>query len=67
MIQDIWDPGRYDCLSWEVAKVKLSLEEIYHDFWFDLITFYGPFRDRTLNQQSAHLTSQGWVGLYRST
>ena len=32
----------------------------YHEFWFKLIEFYGPFQDRMLNQQSAQLTSQDW-------
>lgn len=64
---DIWGPMRYDQLKWDIAKVVFSLEEICHDLWFKLIEFYGPFQDRMLNQQSTQLTSQEWVGLYKST
>ena len=42
------------------------MEEVHHDFWLKLIKFYGPFRERMLNQQNAYLTSQKWVGLYRN-
>ena len=63
---DIWDPGRYVVHNWEVVKGKLSHDEIYHGFWIRLLEFYGPSRDRMLNQQIAQPTSQNWVGLYRS-
>jgi hypothetical protein len=65
--RDIWDPGRYDFLTWEDAKEKFSLEEVHRDFWIKLTEYYGPFRERMLNQQNALLTSQEWVGLYRNT
>ena len=51
--RDIWDLGRYKYINWEVAKVKFSFEEIYHDFWFKLLELYGPSWDRMLNHQSA--------------
>ena len=65
--RDIWDPGRYDFLTWEDAKERFSLEEVHRDFWIKLTEYYGPFRERMLNQQNALLTSQEWVGLYRNT
>ena len=29
--RDIWEHGRYEFLNWEIANVKFSLEDIYHD------------------------------------
>ena len=64
--RDIWGPGRYEVHNWEAAKGKLSHDKIYHDFWIKLLEFYGLSHDRMLNQQITQLTSQKWVGLYRS-
>ena len=65
--RDSWRLGRYDFLNWEVAKVKFSMEEVYQDFWFTLIEFYKLFQVKMLNQQNTQLTSQEWVGFYKST
>ena len=65
--RDVWDLGRYEFLKWEISRVKFSLAKIYHDFWVKLLDIYGPFRDRMLSLQSAQLTSEEWVSLYRNT
>jgi hypothetical protein len=61
--QNSWDPRRDEFLDWEVAKVKFSLEKIYHDFWIKLQEFYELFQDKMVNQQNVELTLQEWGGL----
>ena len=42
-ITPVWDPRRYDFLKWDVARVKFSFEEVYHELRTKFIEFYIPF------------------------
>jgi hypothetical protein len=64
--RDIRNPRKYDFLNWEDAKDKFSLIKVHNDFWLKLTDFYGPLRERMLNQQNAQLTPQERIGLYRN-
>ncbi len=46
--------------------MKLSLVVVYQDFWVKLLEFYGPSRERILNQFGAQPTSHEWVGFYKN-
>lgn len=54
--------------SWTGRLPKLNLPMKRFTMTFtSLIEFYEPFQDRMLNQHNVYLTSQEWIGLYRST
>lgn len=62
-----WDPRRHNFLKWDVAKVKFSFEEVYHELRVKLIEFYKPLQGKVFKQQHTQLTPHEWVGMYRNT
>jgi hypothetical protein len=53
-------------MRWEEAHAKLSLVEIYCDFWVKMLEVFDSLCAWMLNQIDAPPTSHEWVGMYNN-